>query len=63
MSEISESAIFENALKDRDRAVGAILLLAYDGIISLSRAAELLGMSLLDIRDEAKRIINEDDSE
>lgn len=40
----------------RDRAVGAVLLLSYDGVISEGRALELLGMSVIEQREEYNRI-------
>ena len=47
---------------DRDRAVGAVLLLAYDGVISDSRARELLGMGIQRQRDEFRRIMQKIDA-
>jgi len=45
--------------RERDTAVGAMLLLAHDGVISSSRCAELLNMGLLDMRTEWMRIEGE----
>lgn len=50
------AAIVQKNQADRDRAVGAVLLLAHDGVISQSRAGELLGMTITQIRDEFRRI-------
>jgi predicted HTH domain antitoxin len=61
MDKIDSAKKLSKILNDRDRAVSAVLLLAYDGVISQSRAAELLGMSIRDIRDEFKRIMEEED--
>lgn len=50
-------------LQERDIAIGAVLLLAYDGVISESRARELLSMSLEDQEQWYKRIAGEMDRE
>ena len=47
------------ARSERDRAVGALLLVAWEGIISMSRAAELLGKSVYDLRNDANRIFGD----
>lgn len=41
---------------ERDRAVGAVLLMAYEGHISEGRARELLGMDVWQQRAEFARI-------
>ena len=41
----------------RDRAVGAVMLLVYDGVISEGRARELLGLSIHEQRAETKRML------
>lgn len=53
------SDIIASARNDRDRAVGAVLVLVFDGVISWGRAVELLGMSLMQLREEARRVLDE----
>ncbi len=45
--------------EDRDRAVGAVLLIAYEGWVSVGRAGELLGMTHAQIRAEFQRLSGE----
>lgn len=56
MTEKPNTVIMSEWKQERDRAVGAVLLMAWEGVISMSRAAGLLGMSLLEIREEFKRL-------
>lgn len=45
---------------DIDRARGAVLLLAFDGVITGSRARELLGMTVEEVRAAARDAIAKD---
>jgi hypothetical protein len=44
---------------DRDRAVGAVFVLVYDAVISEGRARELLGMTVHQVRDEVRRLLDQ----
>lgn len=50
-------------LQERDVAIGAVLLLAFDGVISESRARELLHMTLEEQEEFYMRISGERDRE
>jgi hypothetical protein len=46
--------------EERDRAIGSLLCAAWQGGLSFDRARELLGMSTIQLRAEAKRIFDEE---
>lgn len=50
----------ERLRAERDRAIGALLCAAYQGCLSFDRARELLGMTTLQLRGEANRILAEE---
>ena len=52
IDDVKDTKWMSRMQSERDRAIGAVLLMAHNGVITSTRAAELLGMSLLDIREE-----------
>lgn len=46
--------------EERDRAIGALLCAAWEGCLTFDRARELLGMTTIQLREEANRIFAEE---
>lgn len=53
------AATMQRLQNERDRAVGSVLVLVHDGVISFGRATELLGMTVMQLRDEFRRVANQ----